>query len=266
MVTSLPSLAVIPAQSRSGLMRLTGKQIANRAAAVASLLRPQSEIAEAYRALRTSILLSKTGKAAKILVVTSALPQEGKTTTSVNLAVVLAQQGARVLLIEADMRRADISNVFGFEPEVGLSTVLQRRTLVEAALRKIPGVDKLMLLPAGPAPIYPSELLGSSAMKEMLFDLRQDFDHIVIDTPPVLSVTDPVLLSAMADVTLLVTRAGTTSKVNLRRVRDILSQVDARLLGVVLNAVDLSQSDHYYYNYQGRGYHDSTPVETAMPE
>jgi len=268
MITALPSLAVIPALSRSKLARFSDTSLV-RPAAVASVLRPQSEMAEAYRALRTSILLSRDGKAAKVLMITSALPQEGKTTTSVNLAVVLAQQGARVLLIEADLRRADISPVLGIDSETGLSSVLDRRASAQAAIRPVPGVPNLSILPAGPTVLYPSELLGSVRMKDLILGLRQDFDHIVIDTPPVLSVTDAVLLSAVADVTLLVTRAGTTSKAALRRVRDVLGQVDARLLGVVLNAVDLGQADRYYYGayQQDRNYyHDSPRVEPAVRE
>ena len=267
MITALPSLAVIPALTRPSRMRLAGNRLAKRAAAVAALSRPNSEIAEAYRALRTSILLSRDGKSAKVLLVTSALPQEGKTTTSLNLAVVLAQQGGRVLLIEADLRRADISAALGLSAEAGLTTVLEDRTRLQAVLRPVAGVSNLFLLPAGPCALYPSEVLGSARMRDLVFELRKDFDHIVIDTPPVLSVTDAVLLSAMSDVTLLVTRAGTTSKVALRRVRDVLAQADARLLGVVLNAVDMPHSDGYYYGgyYQGY-YNDSAPVETVASD
>ncbi len=222
-------------------------------------------MAEAYRALRTSILLSRTGQTAKVLMVTSALPQEGKTTTSVNLAIVLAQHDARVLLIEADMRRAGISQVFGLEqPDVGLSTVLGRSTPVEAAIQPVPGIPNLSLLPAGPVPVNPAVLLGSSRMKDLLVSLKSRFDYVIIDTPPALSVTDSVLLSSLADSALLVVASGVTSKAALRRVCDVLAHVDARIMGVVLNAADAVESDRYYYGDRYHSYYDdSTSVTTT---
>lgn len=156
MITALPSLAVIPLSSNSSRTLPAGaKRLPRAAAAMVSAIRPKSEIAEAYRALRTSILLSKTGKAAKILMVTSALPQEGKTTTSVNLAIVLAQHGSRVLLIEGDMRRSGITQILHLKSEIGLSTVLGQNTAATSAILSIADVPNLWVLPAGPVALHP---------------------------------------------------------------------------------------------------------------
>ena len=267
MITSLPSLAVIPLAFRSSRALRQVKRRTQTAAASAAALHPKSQIAEAYRALRTSILLSRTGQSTKVLMVTSALPQEGKTTTSVNLAIVLAQRDARVLLIEGDMRRAGISQVFDFESDTGLSTVLGGNTVAEVAIRPVPGVPNLSVLPAGPVPLNPSEMLASPRMRDLLASLSSEFDYVIIDTPPVLSVTDAVLLSKLADSTLLVIRAGMTSKAALRRAYDVLAQVDAHIMGVILNAADVTEPDRYYYGTRYRGYYDdSTPVRTANLE
>src|ERR1039458_777512 len=252
MITALPSLAVIPLASRSKRSLLQAKNRTQAAAASASALQPKSQIAEAYRALRTSVLLSRTGQLAKVLMVTSALPQEGKTTTSVNLAIVLAQHDARVLLIEADMRRSGISQVFDFKSDVGLSTTLGGTTEAKEAIRPVPGVPNLSVLPAGPIPLNPSVMLASPRMKDLLTSLDSEFDYVIIDTPPALSVTDAVLLSKLADSTLLVIRAGMTSKAALRRVYDVLAHVDAHIMGVILNAADSTEPDRYYY---GTRYH-----------
>jgi capsular exopolysaccharide synthesis family protein len=265
MITALPSLAVIPLSSRPNRSLSAAKRLPRSVAAMASAIRPKSEIAEAYRALRTSILLSKTGKSAKILMVTSALPQEGKTTTSVNLAIVLAQHGSRVLLIEGDMRRSGISKILHLQSDIGLSTLLGNNSVAETAILSVADVPNLSVLPAGPVALHPSEMLASARMRDLVRGLEPQFDHIIIDTPPVLSVTDAALLSALADSTLIVVRAGTTSRAALRRVHDVLSHVDARIMGVILNAADLNEPDMYYYGSRyGSYYQEAEQVETAQ--
>jgi capsular exopolysaccharide synthesis family protein len=265
MITSLPSLAVIPLSTRPNRSLPAAKRLPRSAAAMASAIRPKSEIAEAYRALRTSILLSRTGKSAKILMVTSALPQEGKTTTSVNLAIVLAQHGSRVLLIEGDMRRSGISKILHLQSDIGLSTLLGNNSVAETAILSVADVPNLSVLPAGPVALHPSEMLASARMRDLVRGLEPQFDHIIIDTPPVLSVTDAALLSALADSTLIVVRAGTTSRAALRRVHDVLSHVDARIMGVILNAADLNEPDMYYYGSRyGSYYQEAEQVETAQ--
>jgi capsular exopolysaccharide synthesis family protein len=199
--------------------------------------------------------------------VTSALPQEGKTTTSVNLAIVLAQHGARVLLIEGDMRRSGVSQALHLQSDIGLSTILEQDTIADSAIRSIADVPNLWVLPAGPVALHPSEMLASARMRDLLRNLEPEFDHIIIDTPPVLSVTDAALLSALADSTLLVIRAGMTSRVALRRVHDVLAHVDARIMGVILNATDFTEPDRYYYGSRyGSYYQDPAPAKTAQRE
>jgi capsular exopolysaccharide synthesis family protein len=216
-------------------------------------VRPQSQMAESYRALRTSLLLSNLGAPPKVIMVTSALPQEGKTTTSINTAVVLAQKGVRVLLVDADLRRPSIHKTLGMGPHTGLSNILTGSTTPEQAITHTTILPNLFVLPAGTPPPNPAELLASANMRDLLSQLREQYDHIVIDTPPSLSVTDAVVLSPRADAVVLVIRSGQTTKQALRRSRDILTQVNAKVIGVLLNAVDLSSPDYYYYyEYQGK--------------
>ncbi len=218
--------------------------------------RPQSQMAESYRALRTSLLLSSLGAPPKVIMVTSARPQEGKTTTSINSAIVLAQKGVRVLLVDADLRRPSVHKTLGMGPRSGLSNVLTGSATLEQTITPSTILPNLFILPAGTPPPNPAELLASSNMKDVLAELRGQYDHVVIDTPPTLSVTDAVVLSPRVDAIILVIRSGHTTKQALRRARDILMQVNAHVTGVLLNAVDLSSPDYYYYyEYQGKYSH-----------
>ena len=226
-------------------------------AALVTFLDPQSEISEAYRALRTSILLSSAGHPPQVLVFTSALPQDGKTMTSVNTALVMAKQGKRVLLVDADLRRPSIHKVFGLRPEVGLSNVLSGGAKWNDAVQPTMQAN-LFLLPSGPLPPHPSELLGSGSMQDLIREWRKEYDHIILDSPPVLSVTDAVLLAVQADMVTLVVRAGQTTMGAVRNARDLLLHLKAPLRGIVLNAVDLQSPDYYYYYYSAskyRGYY-----------
>jgi len=211
--------------------------------------RPKSQAAEAYRALRTSILLSAFGAPPKVILVTSPLPQEGKTTISANSALVLAQRGSRVLLIDADLRRPGLERMMGIRSKGGLSTLISGVDKAEDVIVQFSKVPNLWILPAGPIPPQPAELLGSSVMKDHIARWRDEYDHVIIDTPPCLSVTDAVVLSADVDRVLLVARAGQTTKPALRRACDLLLQVNAKVMGVVLNAFDLRSADSYYYSY-----------------
>lgn len=257
MISGLPPLGMIPHGSRT--MRESAKTkrlvIASSKEAVELItqVRPQSQMAESYRALRTSLLLSNLGAPPKIIMVTSALPQEGKTTTSINCAVVLAQKGIRVLLIDADLRRPSIHKTLGMGPRSGLSNVLTGSATLQQAITRSPILPNLSILPAGTPPPNPAELLASSNMRDVLNQLREEYDHVVVDTPPTLSVTDAVVLSPRADAIVLVIRSGQTTKQALRRSRDVLMQVNAKVSGVLLNAVDLSSPDYYYYyEYKGK--------------
>ena len=267
-VSSLPLLGIIPlnAASKNGAALNTraqkGLPSGDQSTRLVSLSRPKSEVAESYRALRTSILLSSVGAPPKVIMVTSGLPQEGKTTTSINTAIVLAQKGGRILLVDADLRRPTVHQTFGISGKQGLSTLLTGSD-AEPEIVPAPGVPGLFLLAAGPVPPHPAELLGSSIMSQYLMRWRDEFDHVVIDTPPILSVTDAVVLSVEVDAVVLVVHSGKTNKDALRRSRELLLQVNSRLMGVILNAVDLQSPDsyHYYYGSKYRGYYYEETAE-----
>lgn len=257
MISGLAPLGIIPLGSKASREGANSKRLviasSKEAVELVTQVRPQSQMAESYRALRTSLLLSNLGSPPKVIVITSALPQEGKSTTSINCAVVLAQKGVRVLLIDADLRRPSIHKTLGMGPRSGLSNVLTGSTTLDQAIARTTVLPNLHVLPAGTPPPNPAELLASTNMRDVLAELRQQYDHIVVDTPPSLSVTDAVVLSPRADAVVLVIRSGQTTKQALRRSRDILAQVNAKVVGVLLNAVDLSSPDYYYYyEYQGK--------------
>lgn len=274
MVSGLASLGMIPLGSKSVREGSNPKRLviasSKEAVELVTQVKPQSQMAESYRALRTSLLLSNLGAPPKVIMITSALPQEGKTTTSINTAVVLAQKGVRVLLIDGDLRRPSIHKTLGMGPHSGLSNVLTGSTTLDDAIVRTNLLPTLFVLPAGTPPPNPAELLASSNMRDVLQQLSEQYDHIVIDTPPSLSVTDAVVLSPRADAVILVIRSGQTSKQALRRSRDILLQVNAKLVGVLLNAVDLTSPDYYYYyEFQGKYagyYHDENVTELREGE
>jgi polysaccharide biosynthesis transport protein len=256
-ISGLPPLGMIPMGSRTPREASNTKRLAiatsKEAVELVTQTRPNSQMAESYRALRTSLLLTNLGAPPKVIVVTSALPQEGKSTTSISCANVLAQKGIRVLLIDADLRRPSIHKTLGMSPRSGLSNVLTGSATLEQVITRSPVLPNVFVLPAGTPPPNPAELLASSNMRDVLEELRGQYDHIVIDTPPTLSVTDAVVLSPRADAIVLVIRSGQTTKQALRRARDLLMQVNAKVSGVLLNAVDLSSPDYYYYyEYQGK--------------
>ena len=259
-ISALPSLGMIPLGSKSpasghGVKQLTLAS-SKEAVEIVTQTRPQSQMAESYRALRTSLLLSSLGAPPKVIMVTSARPQEGKTTTAINSAIVLAQKGVKVLLVDADLRRPSVHKTLGMGPRSGLSNVLTGSATLQQAIAVSPVLPNLFILPAGTPPPNPAELLASTNMKDVLDELREQFDHVVVDTPPTLSVTDAVVLSPRVDAIILVIRSGQTTKQALRRARDILMQVNAHVTGVLLNAVDLSSPDYYYYyEYQGKYTH-----------
>lgn len=256
-ISMLPSLGIIPLGSGGARYASTGRKLVfagnKQSMELITKSRPQSQMAEAYRALRTSLLLTSVGAPPKVILVTSALPEEGKTTTSINCAIVLAQKGSRVLLVDSDLRRPSIHKTLGIVPKTGLTNVLTGSATLQQAIVRSPLVPSLSVLPAGTPPPNPAELLASGKMGEVLDALREQYDHIVIDTPPTLPVTDAVVMAARADAVILVIRAGGTTKHALRQARDILLQVNARISGVLLNAVNLGSPDYYsYYGQMGK--------------
>jgi len=278
-LTGLPSLAVVP--SLPGLNATTGRlsRLAREAGAGAgsrvellSYIQPKSQISEAFRALRTSLLLSQADHPPQVILVTSALPREGKTTAAVNLAVTLAQLGDRTLLVDSDLRKPGIRRALNLTigKDVGLSSYLAGVTSLEEATIQHPTITNLSALTTGPVPPSPADLLSSHRMREAIAELRRRFKFIVIDSPPVMAATDAVILSALTDGVLLVVRSGETPKEAFTRTRDLLAAVKCRLLGVVLNAVDSNAPDYYYsYRYYpyayGYGYGEDVGKTSKFP-
>jgi succinoglycan biosynthesis transport protein ExoP len=213
-----------------------------------------SRLAEAYRALRTTILLSRAGTPPQVILISSAKPSEGKTSITTLESIVFALNGARVLLIDSDLRRPSVHLRFRIGNKIGLTSVLTGKSLLEEAIVPVSGVPSLHVLPAGPIAPMPAELLGSLQMQRLVESLRSSYDFILIDTPPVLTVTDAAVLVSVSDGVVLVLRYGQASRNVVARASEILLRSGAHLLGVVLNAVDLQSSD--YAEYYGRAYND----------
>ena len=259
----LPSLAVIPIAGRAkqrflpisrGLQRTNGNGSSPELLINTSGSTGQ---AEAYKHLRTSILLSTAGRAPKSLLVTSSVPAEGKTTTVVNTATVLAQTGAQVLVIDADMRRPRLHQVLDMENDDGLSAVLSSDITKAEVLSKIKKYrdTNVYLLTSGTIPPNPAELLGSSQMKRLLEIAGETFNYVVIDSPPIASFTDGVLISSLVDGVLLVVHGGKTSRQVVRRARQMLQEIGAKIIGVVVNKAELDTGHDYYYHYGYKGYY-----------
>ncbi len=247
-ISGLPSLALIPKARRPG--DVTGLTPAQRNLVVVTS--PKSQFAEAFRALRTSLLLSVAGREPQMILLTSATPSEGKTTASLNLAAVLAQRDVRVLLIDADLRRPTVHHRFGLNGKVGLTSVLTGSMQLKDAVQTLTDLPNLDVLASGPIPPFPTEMLSSDAMRQLLQECRGLYTHVVMDSPPLLSVTDSVVLAREADAVVLIVRHGKSTKHAVRRARDLLVRSGARLTGLALNAVDLSSPEYYsYYGYSG---------------
>lgn len=260
-----PALAVVPAANpispRSFWLR-SGKDESPAPGgdvALVVLQNPTSAMAESYRTLRTAILLSSAPHPPQALLVTSAQPGEGKSCTCLNLALGLAQRGNPVLIIDADMRRPAIGPRLSLPQEKGLSTFLSGAHGLDMALCQVESVPNLWAIPSGPRPPNPAELLSSSSMEKLLQAMRQRFAHVVVDSPPLLWVTDATILSALVDGVVLVAESGVTARGALLRAQRILQNSGAKILGTVLNKMDL-RHDGYYGYYSGsyyRGYYHS---------
>ena len=267
----LPSLAMIPAAGsvRPGpyytalAKERTGSKASRNGSVALTVLKDSgSALAEAYRSLRTSVLFSTAPRPPQMILVTSAQPNEGKTTTALNLVFTLAQRGGQILIIDSDMRRPSVATTLGLNEDKGLSGILTGAHGPDEALQHVDGVPNLWVLAAGPHPPHPAELLSSPAMQDLVSELRRRFDHLVFDSPPLLMVTDATILSRLADGVVLIVEGGVTARGAVLRAHRILAQAGARILGVVMNKVLSHRSGYYYgsyyssYGYYGRN-HDN---------
>lgn len=256
-VTGAPVLGVIP---EVGSLAGTGgwlgwRKIRMPGAVEQSVVNcPNSAVAEAYRALRTSVLRTPASGSRQMLLFTSTQPREGKTSTCVNLGLSLAQLNRRVLVIDADLRRGQIGDVFGIAPAKGLSDVLTGDSPLEWALHQVERTPALWVLPSGARPSSPADLLSSPAMEHVLSQLRGRFDFILIDAPPLLLVTDAAILSQFADGIILVTSSAMTARQAVSRSLRILDTAGEKLLGAVVNRVDIRREDEYGYYHAHRHY------------
>ncbi|MFQ5455340.1 MAG: GumC family protein [Nitrospirota bacterium] len=214
---------------------------------------PKSSFAESYRTIRTGILLSSIEKRPKTLLVTSSGPVEGKTTTSTNTAIAMSQLGGDVLLLDADLRRPRIHKIFNLENSTGLSTILIRESDTFSTIKNT-NISNLFVITSGPMPPNPAELLGSQRMKEVLSEFGQRFKRIIIDSPPLISVTDSPILSTIADGTILVIKGGYTTKDVVITGKKRLEDVNSNIIGVILNNLDMTTSS-YYYGYSSYYYY-----------
>jgi succinoglycan biosynthesis transport protein ExoP len=255
----LPSLALIPA-SRAERTRLIGKRAAPAASegepstALALTSDVRSASAEAYRHLRTSLLLSSAGQPPKTILVTSSQPSEGKTTTAVNTAIMLAQTGAQVLIVDCDLRRPRVHANFNLSNARGLTNYLSGERDLDALVQTYEKLPNLKIMSSGPIPPNPAELLGSTEMRRLLDALSERFTHIVIDSPPAISFTDASILSTLVDGVMLVVHSGRSSRNVVRRAKQQLVDVGANIFGVVLNNVSLDAPDYYYSGYYSSYY------------
>ncbi len=261
----LPSLAVVPAfgddptaKRKNGFFKSPASRNGHdkRIELVAQHL-PKSQMSEAFRALRTALLLSQPDHPPQVILVTSALPREGKTTAAANLAVTLAQLGDKTVLLDADLRKPGVGRLLnlGSGKYAGLSSYLAGVSTLDLVTVPHPAIPNLAAIPTGPLPPNPADLLSSHKLADAIAELRTKFKFIVIDSPPIMAATDAVILSVQADGVVLVVRSGETPKEAFTRTRDLLVSVKSNLLGVVLNAVDASAPDYYYsYRYYPYSY------------
>lgn len=210
---------------------------------------PKSPISEAFRVLRTNVQYSSFDKPLKTIVVTSSGPYEGKTTTIANLAVTFAQMGSRVLLIDSDLRKPRVHKIFGVSNKNGLTNFLALHGNYSDYVIKC-DVANLDILTCGAIPPNPSELLTSNAMKDFVKKAAEDYDIVFLDAPPVGNVTDAAIISTFTDGTILVASSGTVEIEAIKRAKELLSKVNANIIGVVLNKLDKNSKGNYYYYYQ----------------
>lgn len=209
---------------------------------------PKSPISEAYRVLRTNIQYSSIDNPLKVIVVTSSGPGEGKSTTVINTAITFAQAGSKVLVIDGDLRKPKIHKLMGLENKNGLTNILASKGDFKESIKQV-GINGIEIITCGAIPPNPSELLSSKQMKMLIQQLREEYDLIMIDAPPVGNVTDAAILSTICDGTILVTASGQVDVASVKRAKELLQKVNANIVGVVLNKLDKNSKGNYYYYY-----------------
>jgi capsular exopolysaccharide synthesis family protein len=265
---NLPSLALIPAV-RSDKPRLRGGQAAmvpSDGTALAMVKDVRSPIAESYRHLRTSLLLSSAGTPPRTILVTSSQPSEGKTTTAINTAFILAQTGVEVLIIDCDLRRPRLHAHFNMPNARGLTNALSGdASEIDNLIQTCEQAPNLKVLTSGPMPPNPAELLGSEEMRKLLRNLSEKFTHVIVDSPPAISFTDASILSTFVDGVILVVHGGRSSRAVVRRAKQQLLDIGANIFGVVLNNVKMESKSNYYYTgyYDYYGSDEEAPAEES---
>lgn len=210
--------------------------------------KPKSHISEAYRTLRTNIKFSSLDKPLNTIMVTSAVPKEGKTTNVVNLALTIAESGKKVIIVDADFRRPIVHKIFKSDSKPGLTNVLVGNMKLSEVIKKADEIDSnLYYIPCGPIPPNPSELLGSDKMKTIIEELKQLADTIIFDTPPTIGFADSLVLANQMDGVVLVLSSGEVTRDAAKQAKLLLEKAKARILGVILNKVDVKREGYYYY-------------------
>ena len=252
--TSFESLGAVPHFETTGVKTITsalGKREAP--SRLVTLSAPESLAAESFRTIRTSIMLSSLDQKSKVIVITSSFMNEGKSTISANLAIGFAQQGARVLLVDTDLRRSHLHLAFRLARSVpGLSSLLSLTDAEGAFITPVPELPNLTMLPAGLRPPNPSEVLGSNRMADLIDQWREEYDYVIIDSAPILMVSDALAVASRADRTIMIVRAGLTRKKAIARAFELLSRSKIRILGAIINDINLEIEN--FYTYSGRGY------------
>lgn len=241
---NIPYLGPVPAIA----MEENGQPDGEIRPEIVTIHSPKSTASEAYRGIRTSILFSSAETEPQVILVSSAGPQEGKTITSTNLAVAMAQSGNKVVMLDCDMRRPKVHKIFGMSKDQGMSNILVGNKDLNGIIipTQVPNLD---VIPSGPIPPNPSEILGSTRMTKLIEDLKKDYSRIIIDSPPITAVTDAVVLSKCVDGVVIVVRANDTAREIVKNGVNQLQAVGAHVLGAVLNGVDMGKDSYYYYQY-----------------
>lgn len=211
---------------------------------------PNALASESYKMARTNLHFMSIDKEQQIIMITSSTSEEGKTTTACNMAVTFAQSGKKILLVEADLRRARVHTIMNLPQEPGITSLLADRSSIEENIHHIEEVEGLDVMTAGPFPPAPAELLGSEAIGEFFEEAKGMYDMIIIDAPPILHVTDAAILSRVVDGVVLVIAANESKKKSIVRAKKALDAVGAKFLGVILTKVKVNRGSYYYYNYQ----------------